>query len=202
MNKLGIFILGPTYFKWSKLRRVLVFLPSSLKRSILGDGAGLLSMPASIACPPPLHCPLTSSHIHRTYTHRRARSTHSASHSADLLTRSSVTWHVCTNEAVEPADAVLRVSPAEPSGLLRRHLGRLNPPPNTRGQLATRARPLAATDDRERHLVWRKAVMTEDGARQPGCVGCACRFVSISGGEMNSPSMFPYSYFLSLCRSR
>lgn len=127
MKKLGILVLGATRIKWSNFRRVLVLLPISLKRSILGDGAGLLSMPASIACPPPLHCPLTSSRIHRTYTRRRARSTHSASHSADLLTRGGVTWHVCTNEAQWPADAALRVSPAEPSGLPRRHLGRLKP---------------------------------------------------------------------------
>lgn len=101
-KKLGILVLGPTDMKWNStadISCVLVLLPISLKLSILGDGVGLLSMPASIACPPPLHCPLTSSHIHRTYTHRRTLSTHSASHFAELITRSSVKWHVCTNEA-------------------------------------------------------------------------------------------------------
>lgn len=43
----------------------------SLKLSIVGDS--LLSMPRSIACPPPLRCPLTSlSHIQYRHTHVRS----------------------------------------------------------------------------------------------------------------------------------
>lgn len=61
----------------------LVYYPISLKLSIVGDGVGLLSMPGSIACPPPLHCPLTFSHIYSTNTHTHTRahlSTHTHTH--------------------------------------------------------------------------------------------------------------------------
>lgn len=83
------------------------------------------------------------------------------------------------------------MSPAEPPGLR----GRLNPPAlDDREQ-----RAMTSTDGRERRLVHHKG---SGDRRRHASVGCARRLVPVSGGEMNSPSTFPGSYFLSLCRSR
>ena len=85
-----------------------VHYPISLKLSIVGDGVGLLSMPGSIACPPPLHCPLTFSHIYSTNTHTHTHTcafkhthththTHTDKHLTYSLMHSNHTWHVHTH---------------------------------------------------------------------------------------------------------
>ena len=75
-------------------------------------------MPGSIACPPPLHCPLTFSHIYSADAHTMRIQAHVHKHWDMLLTyslmHSNPTRHVRTHDDSCTADACVHMTAAEP----------------------------------------------------------------------------------------